>query len=426
MPKKLKHPFLFYTQGIFFYFFLGFFIIFFQQITCCCKAHAQYTVPVDLSRIYNTQGKLQLGPLRLHPLFAISEIYDSNIFDTPDDEESDLITVYSPGINLFLPIRGLKSEFSASYLANFLEYRENSEQGRMDQYVEGSWKTILPHGLGITLHNRFEDTEIPPAFDYVYGVLNQRTKRQSNYFTTTVTLPDYFARFDSELSYSNNDHQYDAFKNSSYNEQKIGTRLTYKLLTKLDTLAELNFGKTNYDTNVISDSVFYESLVGVQWKETAKTTGIFKIGYRARDYDEEEFEQFDGVVFSLESKTQLDALTNFSILLRRSQEETFQPATKGFYDLNSLYVTFSRKLTGKIEASLANYYQVIDYPAMQGETSDTEYFTWGVRTSIDYKIQKWLFTRLSYWYEDRDSSSDDSEDRGRKKQVITFTLGATF
>lgn len=63
---------------------------------------------------------------------------------------------------------------------------------------------------------------------------------------------------------------------------------------------------------------------------------------------------------------------------------------------------------------------------MQGETSDTEYFTWGVRTSIDYKIQKWLFTRLSYWYADRDSSSDDSEDRGRKKQVITFTLGATF
>lgn len=131
-------------------------------------------------------------------------------------------------------------------------------------------------------------------------------------------------------------------------------------------------------------------------------------------------------MFSLESKTQLDALTNFSILLRRSQEETFQPATKGFYDLNSLYVTFSRKLTGKIEASLANYYQVIDYPAMQGETSDTEYFTWGVRTSIDYKIQKWLFTRLSYWYADRDSSSDDSEGRGRKKQVITFTLGATF
>ncbi|BBO16291.1 capsular polysaccharide synthesis enzyme CpsB [Candidatus Brocadia pituitae] len=400
-------------------------MLFFQQITCY-KAHAQYTVPVDLSRIYNTQGNLQLGPLRLHPLFAISEIYDSNIFDTPDNEESDLITMYSPGINLFLPIRGMKSEFSASYLANFLEYRENSEQGRMDQYVEGSWKTILPRGLGITLHDRFEDTEIPPTFDYIYGVLNQRTSRRSNYFNTTVTLPDYFARFDSELSYSNNDHQYDAFENSSYNEQKIGTRLTYKLLTKLDTLTELNFGKTNYDTNVISDSVFYESLVGVQWKETAKTTGIFKVGYRARDYDEEEFEPFDGVVFSLESKTQLDALTNFSILLRRSQEETFQPATKGFYDLNSLYITFSRKLTGKIEASLANYYQVIDYPAMQGETSDTEYFTWGVRPSIDYKIQKWLFAKLSYWYEDRDSSSDDSEDRGRKKQVITFTLGATF
>jgi hypothetical protein len=320
----------------------------------------------------------------------------------------------------------MKSEFSVSYLANFLEYRENPGEGRTEQYVDGSWKTVLPRGLGITLHNRFEDTEIPPTFDYIYGELFQRTSRRSNYFTSTVTLPNYFARFDSELSYSNNDHQYDAFEDSSYNEQKIGTRLTYKLLTKLDTLAELNFGKTNYDTNVISDSVFYESLVGLQWKETAKTTGNFKIGYRVRDYEEEEFDQFDGVVLSLESKTQFDTLTNFSVLLRRSQEETFLPSNRGFYELNSIYVTFTRKLTGKIDASLANYYQLIDFPATQGETSDTEVFAWGFRTSIDYKIQKWLFAELSYWYEDRESSSDDSESLGRKKNVATFTIGAAF
>ncbi|MDP3981828.1 MAG: outer membrane beta-barrel protein [Chlamydiota bacterium] len=425
MRKNLKHPSAFYINTRFVYFFSFLLILFFQQIAWN-KADAQYTVPVELSRIDSKQGNLQLGPLRLHPLFAISEIFDSNIFDTPDNAESDFITMYSPGINLFLPIRGLKSELSASYLANFLDYRENPEEGRMDQYVDGSFKTVLPRGLGITLHNRFEDTEIPPTFDYIYGELFQRTSRRSNYFTSTVTLPNYFAKFDSELSYSNNDHQYDAFEDSSYNEQKIGTRLTYKLLTKLDTLAELNFGKTNYDTNVISDSVFYESLVGVQWKETAKTTGNFKIGYRVRDYEEEEFDQFAGVVLSLESKTQFDALTNFSVLLRRSQEETFLPSNRGFYELNSIYVTFTRKLTGKIDASLANYYQLIDFPAIQGQASDTEVFAWGFRTSIDYKIQKWLFTGLSYWYEDRESSSDDSEDQGRKKNVITFTIGAAF
>ena len=425
MRKNLKHLFLFYKDKIPIHFITCLFILFSQQIAWN-KADAQYTVPVELSRIDSTQGNLQLGPLRLHPLFAISEIFDSNIYDTPDDEESDLITMYSPGINLFLPIRGLKSEFSVSYLANFLDYRENPEEGRTEQYVDGSWKTVLPRGLGITLHNRFEDTEIPPTFDYIYGELFQRTSRRSNYFKTTVTLPNYFARFDSELSYSNNDHQYDTFEDSSYNEQKFGTRLTYKLLTKLDTLAELNFGKTNYDTNVISDSVFYESLVGVQWKETAKTTGIFKIGYRVRDYEEEEFDQFDGVVFSLESKTQVDTLTHFSVLLRRSQEETFLSSNRGLYELNSIYLTFSRKLTGKIEASLSNYYQLIDYPAIQGETSDTETFSWGFRPSVDYKIQKWLFAELSYWYENRDSSSDDSEDLGRKKDVITFTIGAAF
>ncbi len=427
MLRNLKYPAACYRNMRSAHLFIFLFVLFFQQIAWN-KADAQYTVPIELSRTDSTQGNLQLGPLRLHPLFAISEIFDDNIFDTPDNEESDFITMYSPGINLFLPIRGLKSEFSVSYLANFLEYRENHEEGHIDQYVDGTFKTALPRGLGITLHERFEDTETPPTFDFIYGQLYQRIKRSSNYFTTTVTLPNYFARFDSEISYFNNNHHYDSFEDSNYNEQIFGTRLTYKLLTKLDTLAEFNFGKTNYVTNVISDSVVYESLVGVQWKETAKTTGNFKIGYRVRDYEQEEFNQFDGMVFSLESKTQLDTLTNFSILLRRSQEETFLPSNQGFYELNSLYATFARKLTGKIEASLTNYYQLMDFPATQEKTSNTEVFTWGFRTSIDYKIQKWLFTELSYWYEDRESSSDDEdeEELGRKKHVVTFTIGAAF
>lgn len=425
MRTNLKHLSVLYTNMIFVYFLSFLFMLFLHQILCN-KAEAQYTVPVELSRADSNQGNLQLGPVRLHPMFAISEVFDSNIFDAPDKEESDFITMYSPGINLFLPIRGLKSEFRVAYLANFLEYHENPEEGRMDQYADGSWKTVFPRGLGISLHNRFENTEIPPTFDYIYGELIQRTKRRSNNFNTTVTLPNYFARFDSEFSYSNNDHQYDTFEDSSYNEQKVGSRLTYKLLTKLDTLAELNFGKTNYDTNVISDSVFYESLVGLQWKETAKTTGIFKIGYRVRDYEEEGFDRFNGLVFSLESKTQLNTVTNFSVLLRRSQEEILFTPNRNFYELNSVYLTFSRKLTEKITASLSNYYQLLDFPAVREAESEIEIFTWGVRSSVDYKIQKWLFAELSYWHEDRDLSSDESENLGRKKNVITFTIGAAF
>lgn len=71
-------------------------------------------------------------------------------------------------------------------------------------------------------------------------------------------------------------------------------------------------------------------------------------------------------------------------------------------------------------------YQILDTPAVREADSDIETFTWGVRSSVDYKIQKWLFAELSCWYEDRDSSSDESEDLGRKKNVITFTIGAAF
>lgn len=425
MPKDLINSVPFYKNAIFFHLFLFFFIVFFQQ-THCHEANAQYIMPVELSQADRTQSNLQLGPVRLHPMFAISEIFDSNIFDLPNNEKSDLITMYSPGIDLFLPIRGLKSKFNVGYLANFLDYRKNPDQGHVNQYVDGSWETALPRGLSIRLHDRFEDTQTPPTYSLIYGSLVQRTRRRSNYFTTTVTLPNYFARFGSEISYSNNDHRYDGtYKGWDYNEQEISTRLTYKLLTKLDTLTEFNYGMRDYNSDTVSDSTLYEALAGLQWKETAKTSGIFKIGYRVRDYEEEGYNQYNGVIFSLESKTRLNTVTDFSVMLQKGQQEVIGIPEKSFYDISSVYLTFRRKLTKKIEGSLSNYYQFIDIPAREN-TPDVKYFTWGVRTSLEYHIQKWLFAELSYWFENRNAESDDPKYVGRDKNVITFTIGAAF
>ena len=367
------------------------------------------------------QGNMHLGSLKIHPLFSVSESYDDNIFDVSNNEISDLITTYSPGINLSLPIRVIRSELNVSYLSDIRDYRENPDQSTINQYFATSFKTELPRGLSITLNNRFEDTEQPPTINYIYGELTQRIRRKSNNFSTTINLPQYFTRFDADLHYSNSDNTYEDF-NIKYNEQNIGTLLTYKLFTKLYTLTEFNIGRTSYETDV-SNSVFYESFIGVQFKETAKTTGIFKIGYRVRDYESEDIEQFQGVVLSLEYKTQLTALTNISVLLRRSQEEALFTVDRNFYELNSIYLTLGRKLTSKIDTNISNYYQLLDFPSASEGESDIKYLTIGFRLSVDYKIQKWLSTNLSYWYDDVTSSS---ENLGRKKNVIAFTIGASL
>lgn len=393
-----------------------------SQWLICCEVNAQDYIIDAKGNIISTQGNIHLGPLKIHPLFSVSESYDDNIFDMPGDEVSDLITTYSPGLSLSLPIRRLKAKADVTYLANFLEYRENPDQSHFDQYLNSSFEVVFPRGLNILLRNRFEETEQPPTFDNIFGELIQRTKRKTNDFLTTITLPQYFARFGTELYYSNFDNQYDVFEDSNYNEQTIGARLTYKLLTKLNTFTEFNTGKTLYDTDLISNSVFYESFAGVRFEETAKTTGNFKIGYRIRDYEDEDYEQFKGIVLSLESKTRLTALTNFSVLLRRSQEESLFTPNRNFYELNSLYLTLGKKLTNKIDTNISNYYQLLDFPAVREGESDIKEFTIGFMISVDYKIQRWLSTNLSYWYEDRSSS----DDLGRKKNVITFTIGAAF
>lgn len=380
----------------------------------CCGVHAQGEP--------GAQGNIHLGALQIHPLFSMSESYDSNIFDVPDSEVSDLITIYSPGLNLSLPIRGMRSELNVGYLSNFNDYRENPDQSTLNQYIAASFKTAFPRGLGISLNNRFEDTEQPPTFDAIYGELIQRTRRKSNNFSTTVSLPQYFARFDTDLHYANSDNTYEGYEGADYTEHEIGAILKYKLFTKVYTLVEFNTGRTSYETGVL-DSVFYESLAGIQFKETAKTTGIFKIGYRVRDYENKDYDQFQGVQLSLESRTQLTALTNISVLLRRSQEEALFTAGKNYYELNSLSVTLGRKLTRKIDSNISGYCQLLDFPAAREGESDIKYYTIGARFSVDYRIQKWLSANLSCWYDDRTSSSDNL---GRKKNVVAFTIGAAF
>lgn len=396
------------------------------------------------------QGNLHVGSLRLNPIFSTSESYDDNIFDVPKNKDTDFITTLSPGINLSSPIKVIKSEASIGYLANILEYTNHTDQSHVNQYIDGSFKTLFPYGLGITFRDRFENTEQPPTFDLIYGQLVQRIKRHSNDFSATVALPEYFGRLEPEIYYSNYDIQYDdstvindqgtstAFigKDSSFNTNKIGTRLTYKLFTQLNVLTEFNVGKTNYETNVIGDSKFFETLFGVQFKETAKTTGIFKVGYLMRSYENDMFDPFKGVVLSYESRTQLTASTFLSVLLRRSQEESLVVNTnniRNFYELNSIYLTIGRQLTSKIDASFTNYYQLLDFPKVNSDAStannsNIKVFTYGFRPAINYKIQKWLFANFSYWYDNRssDDNSNNTSASGWEKGVTTFTIGATF
>lgn len=435
-----------YYVHVFSFLLLGIFI---QHIVCHdVKAQGNLYIYDPFKFDPTAQGNIHLGPVKVDPFFATSEAYDNNIFDTTSDKKSDLITVLTPGINLSSPIKSIKSEANFNYRANFLEYADHTDESHVDQYLAGSFKTMFPYGLGLTIKDIFYDTEQPPYFSLIYGEQVNRIRRHTNDFSATVALPEYFGRLEPEIYYSNYDIQYEDStiistqgtsttttkfngKNSSYNTQIIGTRLTYKLFTKLNTLTEFNIGKTNYDTDVIGDSEFFESLFGVQFKETAKTTGIFKIGYRIRNYDNETFNQFNGMVLSYESRTQLTASTFLDILLRKSQEEALVTNTinnRNFYELNSIYLTIGRQLTSKITGNFSNYYQMINYPAVQSGQSDIKTFTFGFRPFINYKIQKWLTATLSVWYDNRSetSNSSDTNDLGWEKSVATFTLGATF
>ncbi|MDR4507450.1 MAG: outer membrane beta-barrel protein [Candidatus Brocadiaceae bacterium] len=324
-----------------------------------------------------------------------------------------------------MPIRGLKSFTRLTYLANILEYRDNPDESTVNHFIDGAFTTAFPRGLKLELIDTYIQTQEPPLIDDVLGESFRRRERKTNDFRVSITTPRYFSRFESKVFYSHYDITYEGIESASYTEQTIGEELSYELFPKVNTLFQIDVGKTKYDDGS-QDGTFYEFLLGMKFQETAKTTGEFKTGYRIREYEDDDFDTFKGLVLSLNSRTQLTALSAVSVSLRRSQEESVFTEGRNYYELNALSVSYERKITSKIQAKLTNYYQLLNFPSQEQDEDEIDEFVWGIRASLHYTIKPWLFSDVNYWTEDRDVSPEDSGRFGRKKNVVTFTMGMSF
>ncbi len=88
--------------------------------------------------------------LIITPSLGLAEEYNSNIFDTATDHQSDFITTITPGIliNLSTP----STTGTLSYLPSFNIYAEHSSQNNVAQNLTGSLdSTLLPRTLFLSL-----------------------------------------------------------------------------------------------------------------------------------------------------------------------------------------------------------------------------------------------------------------------------------
>jgi len=367
---------------------------------CECTAYAQ----LPPQRFEAGKGNLRLGPVRIHPFFALGELFDSNVFLQPTDTQSDFITVISPGLILNLPVK--QHQFTLGYRADILEFarltQENTVnhtgQFRAEAHYAGGWSWYVEDQPLRTTER--PNTEFDP--------LIERTQNNGA-LGTEYRLAD---RWAVGADYLNVYYDYDNFPppedyGTQLNriEQYGSGDLYYLLQPKTALIGEFTYGDIAYindGTATVRNNVNYFGRVGIRGRVTSKLTTTAKLGYQAKLFDNPTQKDFDGFVATGEIDYQPTDWTLLTLLFDRStQEASYLVEGDDFYINNSVTLTVehvlksNEKVRGFVSATYANADYVVS------PRNDNFY---AASTALSYQIQDWVGVSLQYLFARRDST----------------------
>jgi predicted porin len=376
-----------------------------------------------------SQGKIHLGALRIYPAFGERIEVDDNVYQIsgkgtkPDGQretkQSDIINIYSPALKLDLPIRGgglipgKQHDLSLDWRSDFKNYRDHADQNQQNQYFTASGTLRFNRGFEINLEDDYKDTESPAGSetDNIHPV-------KTNLGHITIDMPDYFRKFDAEISYSNYQLEYDerALRRANRFEHRFTLKIPYKLTPKISLFPEYSYGFIEYDSQSIadaqSDSHYNEIYAGVEWDITAKSTGILKLGFTEQRYDDTETSDIKTVIAEIGVRVYLTKRMELDVNAGRGILQSEFTASSNSYERSFGDFKISRKVWKDLSASFnANYEKQVYHGS---ERKDDVY---GFGLSTEYRINKRMSAAIRYSYRDRNSNFVLQSDRINKVSV---------
>ena len=364
-----------------------------------------------------------------HAYLTLEEKYSDNIFYTDIDEESDFITLVTPGIWFSIPgrkertrkiytskdtpggiaisrydqpsFRRLNAYFS--YKPEFEIYADNSNHNTTSHQIEGVLQYNLKGGLSIELLDQLIDT-----YDVYSSSLADR-EEQDKYRTNLANIALGYRISDKlkvNLGYSNFLVDYDEKQNEGLNRtDHTGTGYVYfQVRPKTAVFTGYEFTKIDYEEDGRSDNTENRFYGGFQWDITKKSRGRIKAGYGDTDFDDPDIENAKDYIYEIQLDHRLTRKTSLSLLAYRKKEE----ADFSAYDYiltHKATTSYMQRVTNKISIGMRLSYA---YESFEGEVNligekrvDDLYY---LNPYIRYHFKDWFSMDLEYKYEKRDSN----------------------
>ena len=396
------------------------------------------------------------------PRVSVSETYDDNIDLDPDDEESDWITVVSPGANFQLKTQ--YTQLALDYEAGFSFYTKNSSRDTTRHRAQISWDQLLAKYLRLNLNNTFSRSEDPLTVedDRITDISNEREVKYRN--TGGASLNWKFGAQDlvtfgyrNRLLNSDSDETEDSRANegflnlktwfvpqfgigltSSYGRWEFqqskdftgdatedfhlyqaGLKMNYRWRPQQIAYAKYSIVSRDADNEIGTDSddyIVHQTALGLSMSLGPHTSLGAEAGYFLQDPDDGDKEE--GFVFNASFNTQREK-ASFGLSTNTGYDLDYGSSdNQGFSKFSDNSATISYKLSENLRAFASARYRWEDFTV----TNRTDH-TYGGRAGLGYTFHRWLSVSLKGAHLRRDSNDDNQEFKDNR---VTLSLTTSY
>lgn len=338
----------------------------------------------------------------LNPYLEIEFAQDSNIYLTPK-RTKDFVSTFTPGLKLNFSGEDNFVEFDAG--AKLTSYADKTSMNSQNPYFNFSWRKHF-NRYHLNLVERFrKDFDVRSSF---ITEAEGKVRYLANDFNFTYGGEYNRLAFDAGL------RRYDYFypgefkRDNNYNENIVSLTGYTKLAPKTRLLFEYDHGIIVYPEHpeVSRDGYYEEGWVGLTGEITSKVSGIAKLGYQYRVYDQGA--DWHKPVLGIDLIYHFKERTDFLFRATRSAEQALSEG-ENYYDFFRLEGGVAHKFAfnPKLSIGFNGLYENDDYP-LSSFSFKREDKIYALEGAFKYNLQLWLDAALAYTFRERDSNSSGS------------------
>ncbi|MEX2146681.1 MAG: outer membrane beta-barrel protein [Candidatus Rokuibacteriota bacterium] len=348
---------------------------------------------VDLNAVW---PDLNLPGFRVTPFITQRVEYESNVFQTPNNEQDDVIFRTIPGILVELPLGRHRLDFGARM--EVLRFADLDSQDTEHYFLFGTLSLDFPGGLRAALKEDLAYTSDPPGTE-----LTGRIESLTNVLSPSVEYA-FARRWALGADYVWTHVDFDRTVNQlDRDEHTFGITGFYKVAPKTDLLLNLAYGTKEFSTAGVRDVERYIGVVGLRGEITPRLTSTFRIGWEVREPDNPRRTSYSGIVAGGDWVFQPTDRTRFTLTTERFVAESVY-RTNLFYVANFVTFAAEHKFTPKLLVTGNVFGGTNEYPDKAGRRDWRRDEIYGAGLGLDYQIQRWLAVGADYTYTRRYSN----------------------